>query len=275
MTKKIKKILGRTKQQSPSKPWPKEFKIGENKRPLLATMTGEPFQVARIHYDLIDKDKVQSAFAEMKCMEFDPEKNRWVWNYEAEAKSLKFQSSYDDILKKFRPIVIGSFYSPTKQHMYLDVNSFDRVIAAIPFFDKYLSRKIASLSHIQILNKLLEAIPGVVPNHNDFFGISSSEKPDNKSEIEKIATDSKLNEIERIFLLQQNIDNNLKKPIQEIESLPVHFYEDGINELSRALKMRGIIASQHWLGNLDFTYSDIFQKIFPSAHENAKTTEST
>jgi hypothetical protein len=73
MTKKIKKILGRTKQQSPSKPWPKEFKIGENKRPLLATMTGEPFQVARIHYDLIDKDKVQSAFAEMKCMEFDPE----------------------------------------------------------------------------------------------------------------------------------------------------------------------------------------------------------
>ena len=48
------------------------------------------------------------------------------------------------------PIVMGSFYFPTEDRMYLDVNSIDRAMAAIEFFDKHLSRDAASLSHLQI-----------------------------------------------------------------------------------------------------------------------------
>ena len=110
MSKKIKRFFSRNKQRKSIKTWPKEFNIGEKERPLLATMTGEPFQLVRIHYDLSCKKTIEGVFVKMKCMDFDQNLNRWVWNFYAEAKKIKLKSSYNDIPKQHRPIVIGSFF---------------------------------------------------------------------------------------------------------------------------------------------------------------------
>lgn len=263
MSNKIKRAFGRKRPHSAAKKWPKAFNADENTRPLFVTMTGEPLQLARIHYDIIDRAEIERAFAALKCMDFDPSQPRWVWNYHAEAQKLKFDTSYDGIPRKHRPIVIGSFYFPTAQRMYLDVNSFDRAIAAIPFFDKHLSRKCAFLSHIQIVNKLFQAVPGIIPRQNDFFDPLSPERPDKISSFEEIAADKTHTQAEKLALAQREMDENLKKPIEEIESLRINFYEDGIESLKGALKMRGIIAFEHWQGNVTFSFFDIFKKIIP------------
>jgi hypothetical protein len=262
MSKKIKRFFSRNKKRKSIKTWPKEFNIGENEKPLLATMTGEPFQLARIHYDLSCKKTIECVFTEMKCMDFDQNLNRWVWNYHAEAKKIKFKSSYNDIPKQHRPIVIGSFYLPTEQHMYLDVNSFDRTVEAIKFFDKHISCKVARLSHVQVVNKLFEAVPGEIPSQNDFFDSDHPEKPDGKSSLDEIAADSSLSKSEKMVLAQKNMDENLRKPMKEIESIPLHFYEEGIDSFDGALKMRHVIAVEHWSGNPAFSFHDIFQKMF-------------
>jgi len=182
MSNKIKRLIGLKKQRTT-----------EKKRPLLATMTGEPLQLARIHYDLLGEQEVERTFSRLKCMDFDPLQKRWTWNYHEEAKKLKFQSPYDAIPKEHRPIAIGSFYfRVTEQRMYLDVNSFDRAIAAIQFFDTHLNRDVASLSHIQVVNKFFEAVPGMIPRQNDYFDPGLPERPDDKSGFEELAADKTL-----------------------------------------------------------------------------------
>lgn len=262
MSKKLKRFLGRHKQQSPVKKWPEQFHADENERPLFVTMTGEPLQLARIHYDLLSKDEVERAFAALECMDFDPTLKRWTWNYHAEAKKLIFQSSYDDLPKEVRPIVIGSFYFPTEQRMYVDVNSFDRTIAAVQFFDKFVSREFALLSHVQIVNKFFQAVPGMVPSQEDFFDRFSPERPDHRTYLDEIAENTTLTRNEKIELAQQDMDEHLKEKIKEVESLSINFYEDGIESLDGALKMRKIIAFEHWRGNLAFTFVDVFKKLF-------------
>ena len=46
---------------------------------LLATMTKEPFQLARIYYDLFHKEKIQQIFSKLRCIEYDQSQDRWVW----------------------------------------------------------------------------------------------------------------------------------------------------------------------------------------------------
>jgi hypothetical protein len=52
-----------------------------------------------------------------------------------------------------------------------------------------------------------------------------------------------------------------KKPIPEAERLPTLYYEEGISGLELALRVRHIIAYQHWLGNADYCFHDLRQEI--------------
>ncbi|MBA3006771.1 MAG: hypothetical protein KJ900_02900 [Proteobacteria bacterium] len=263
MSNKLKRLLSRNKQHTPEKKWPQEFHIDENEKALLTTLTGEPLQLVRIHYDLLDKDAMEQTFSKLKCMAFDADRQRWVWHYDEEARKLKFQTPIKNLPKHVGSIVLGSFYLPTKDHLYLDVNSFDRAIEAIAFFDKHLSRTTASLSHIQIVNKFFTAIPDFVPSHDDFFAHFALEKPANTSSLDAIAADTTLSQHEKLERFQQEMDEHLKEPMKEIESFLIHCYEDGFEGLKGGLKMRHIIAFQHWQGNTDFSFFDIFQKTIP------------
>ena len=60
------------------------------------------------------------------------------------------------------------------------------------------------------------------------------------------------------------LDKKAKEPLPEIEKFPIYFYEDGISAVESILKMRKIIATEHWLGNENFSFFDLFKKIVPS-----------
>jgi hypothetical protein len=41
----------------------------------------------------------------------------------------------------------------------------------------------------------------------------------------------------------------------------VHYYEDGITSLENALRLRQIVAFEHWQGHTDYTLGDIIRKV--------------
>jgi len=133
---------------------PQYLEMKKGNKVLITTMTKEPYMLARIHYDLLDKLIIQDVFSDLRCMNYDRIKDRWVWLYEDESRKVKFSALYDEIPQERRPIVLGSFYSMNEKEMYLNVNSFDRAVKAILFFDEYFTRTAARVSDITVLNKI-------------------------------------------------------------------------------------------------------------------------
>ena len=66
---------------------------------------------------------------------------------------------------------------------------------------------------------------------------------------------------EQIRIAAEQAASLAKGPLPEIERLPVHYYEEGIHGLSLALKLRQIVALQHWLGNPGYTLFDALQAL--------------
>ncbi|WP_287563658.1 hypothetical protein [Desulfobacter sp.] len=239
---------------------------GENDgRSLLTTMTKEIYMLARLHYDLLNPEKISRVFLKLRCMKHDPVRDRWVWLYEAEAKKLKFKGTYKDIPIERRPIVLGAFFFRNKGEMILDLNSFDRAIKAVVFFDKYLPRKAAKVKDISILNKFHDGSKGFVPKHQDFFdkGLDAVIDPDGLIEDLRRATSTIEDPIEKANAAYPLMMEGFQKSISEVERMPIHFYEDGISSLKGRLSLREIIAMQHWQGNSDYSLNNVFEQILP------------
>ena len=202
----------------------------DDEKLLQATQTGEVVQPIRLYYQIVDKKRLLNRFKRLRCMDFDRVNNRWVWLYSHESKVLKFVKSYSSIPKVMHPIVIGSFFLRSGDELlFLDLRSFDRALEAIPFFDKHIDRNIARITHAAVVNRLFGVKELFPPNLDGFFC---------NSEITKTDT---------------------SKGTPEIEKFPVHFYEDGIDSITAALRMRQIMAHQHWNGNADCTLLDIIE----------------
>ena len=57
-------------------------------------------------------------------------------------------------------------------------------------------------------------------------------------------------------ILMEETERRSKQPLPEIERFPVHYYEEGIDGFTAALRLRQIVAMQHWLGNAEYTMLD-------------------
>src|SRR5215468_458816 len=126
----------------------------ESGKQLLMTMTGEMHQPIRLYYEVSDQAAVLQAFTKLRCLDEDQDNHRWVWLYHGEAKKLKFHTSYSAIPRQMRPIVLGVLHFPSAQDMTLDVRSCERATHAVVFFDRYLKRSIAQVTHAAIVNHL-------------------------------------------------------------------------------------------------------------------------
>jgi hypothetical protein len=49
--------------------------------------------------------------------------------------------------------------------------------------------------------------------------------------------------------------------LPEIERFPVHYAEDGIEGFKLALRLRQMVAMQHWLGHLEYSLGDAIQLV--------------
>lgn len=241
----------------------------------LMTMTGEPYQLARIHFEVFNRRGIAKIFSRLKCMDYDPDQKRWVWLYDGEARKLQFNWSYPSIPKEKHPIVLGSFFSRFENGMYLNVNSFDRATKAIAFFDRYFRRglirkALAKVTDIEVVNKYFRPSPGGgFPRHEDYFDKQPVTKTDPEAFMNKLETmvSSANDKEEGTRQALSYLEDSAKQPFPEKERLPTHFYEDGIEGLEASLRMRQAIAYQHWLGNTDYTYYDLIQDTLHHAPE--------
>jgi hypothetical protein len=224
---------------------------------LLATITGEFFQPVRLHYRVFDDNGVLQALNKLSCVKPDSPRQRSVWLYEDEARSLTFKLSYAQIPEKLRPVVLGSISRPTNETLVLDLRSPERAVAAIPFFDTHLPRSFAKVTEAEVANKLYSSDdPPARPE--DVFDQKPSAVRDPKAEMQRLTALVKQGRSirSRLDIALKAIQSAAAQPLPETERIPVHYYEDGIAGFQLALTLRQIVAKEHFLGNASFTLSD-------------------
>jgi hypothetical protein len=232
-------------------------------KPILATLTGEYFQPVRLHYEVFNHEGLMRAFKKLRCLDFDPTQQRWVWLYDYEAKNLQFKQSYAQIPKHLHPMVIGSIFVRDKDKMLLDLRSCERATLAVPFFDKHLPRSVAKVTDAEVANKLFSAIENQKLTPDAIFDHQVGTYRDPEAAVQRIveSTAHAQDPHEKIRIALDEMDSSAKRPLPEIERFPIHYYEDGIQSFGTALRIRQVVALQHWLGNSEYTMFDVLQSM--------------
>jgi hypothetical protein len=57
------------------------------------------------------------------------------------------------------------------------------------------------------------------------------------------------------------IEQQAQEPLPEVEEIPAHFYEDGIEGLEISLKLRQLELVERWQGNEDANMLSIIQEL--------------
>jgi hypothetical protein len=230
---------------------------------LLMTMTGEMHQPVRLYYQVFDQAAVLQAFAKLRCMDDDQDNQRWVWLYHGEAKKLKFHTSYAAIPRKMRPIVLGSFCVTHAKDMALDVRSCERATQAVVFFDRYFKRSIAHVTHAAIVNRLFPYTTGGLPELEGLFAPEQVTEMHGEELLLRAAESLKTiqDPDQRLDMAFALIEKQSQERLPDVEKFPVHFYTDGITSLENALRLRQIVAFEHWQGNTECTLGEVIKKV--------------
>jgi hypothetical protein len=236
----------------------------------MGTLTGEHFQPVRLHYRVLNHPGLLRAFEKLRCLEYDAPRKRWVWLYDHEAKTLRFQRSYAQFPKELRPIVIGAFFLRTEKTLLLDLRSYERALLAIPFFDTQLPRKLIELGDAEIVNRLFpltKANQQLTPDA--LFDAQIGTGIDPEALVQRLAeqTADVRDPEEKFKILFEDLASRVREPLPQIERLPVHYAEDGIVGFKLALQVRQIVAMQHWLGNHGYTLSDAIESLITTSFE--------
>ena len=216
-------------------------------RPLLVTTTGEPFQPARLHYTICDRRGLEACMRELECANFDKGRNRWVWLFDAEASSLKFERSWKDVSNN-GPVVLGSFYIRATGAAELYVRSIERALMAMTFFDEYIPRTVARITDMDVANRLFAA------DQRDLTPeiLFATTETDFRQQVE--VREALLANPEQMMAdFQRQLSGAERRKLPELERLPTNFYEDGIESLTQVLRLRQHLAMECWLGNRDVT----------------------
>ncbi len=239
------------------------------KKTLVTTTTGEPYQPARIYYQVFNRKTVTGALNKLRCINYDLSSDFWEWGYEFESQKLRFENSYHNIPKERRPILIGRFHFKDDETLILDVRSLDRITKALEFFDKRINRRAAIATHIVIMNKLfaVEELPNreLYPNHDFLFEHEDTKllRQQKAKEMEQVMAmlDKVEDEEEKMSILSEHLDKIAHKELPEIEELPVHHNEgkEGFLQLRLTLALRQRVAEEHWEGNKKYNLFDAIE----------------
>jgi hypothetical protein len=228
---------------------------------LLMTMTGEMHQPVRLYYEVSDQAAVLQTFTKLRCLDDDQDNHRWVWLYQGEAKKLKFHKSYSTIPRQMRPIILGAFRFPSAQDMTLDVRSWERATHAVVFLDRYLKRSIARVTHAAIVNRLFPYTSDGLPVLEDLFAQVTTIEGEAILRSMAASLQSIQDPAQRRDMAFTLMEQQSHERLPEVEKLPVHFYTDGILSLENTLRLRQIVAFEHWQGHTACTLGEVIQKV--------------
>ena len=230
---------------------------------LVVTVTGETVQPVRLYYRVKDKRAVKRVFSKLKCMDYDADRDRYVWLYQKEAKKLRFKYPYSAIPVEERPIVIGSFFYESNNEMYLETRSIERAIEGIVFFDAYIKPYMASVEAVSVINKLFSLSEHTM-DFSEYFDQEVIINPEDSA-----------NSLQAGLNQGKTLEEIVNKPLPLVERFPSYFHEDGVGPLKFVLQGRQYLAMQHWLGNTEYTLQDYIAKAINqlAEHEHQQETE--
>ena len=155
--------------------------------------------------------------------------------------------------------MIGSLFLRTKETLLLDLRSCERALLAIPFFDRHLPRRLVEVVDAEVVNRLFPATESNLKLTPDaLFDRQIGTGVDPESLVQRLAEKTAHAEDlqERLKIVIEDLTSRAKEPLPEIERFPVHYAQDGIGGFQLALRLRQIVAMEHWQGNTDYTLQD-------------------
>jgi hypothetical protein len=236
-----------------------------NKRQLLATMTGDPFQPVRLYYSIPDRSFVIKKLQSLKCLVEVPHEQCWQWLFDAESKSLRFPGGYSDVPKEKRPIVLGRISFQNNGGMLLQTNSISRAIEGAKFFGPRFGPKVVAI-RVRVVNRCFagdEGNPNVLMKtlDNNVTVIDPREAEDEfKHDFSVVRTVQDYNRVAAEFV-ERKLKNREDVPMVEDFPLAPEEETPEFRDLSITLQLRGIRALEHWNGNIHLTLAAIIKRM--------------
>jgi hypothetical protein len=235
-------------------------------RPLLCTVTGEPYQPARLYYEIPSKPFVIRLLAQLRCIAEDVEGGRWVWLYTEEAEHLTFRLPHGKLPAEVHPVVIGAFRFPKKGGMTLEVRSFERAVAAARLFGPHLGACVV-LRRARVLNRFFDAAEMVggldqLDRHLD-RNVTVIDPRKTEERMNQYLAGAKTPAEARRALDRYHEDRRRERhdvPLGEDFPLAPEEETPDFTHLAMTLQARSIRAYEHWNGNTHLTLTEIIHK---------------
>ncbi|HEV3117047.1 MAG TPA: hypothetical protein VGY58_08355, partial [Gemmataceae bacterium] len=162
--------------------------------------------------------------------------------------------------RELHPVIIGSFFLRAQDKLLLDLRSIERAVAAIVFFDKHLPRSVTRAFEAEVVNRLFPLEDARV-TPDSIFDRGNSVCMDLEAAMERMKelVAHVEDPHERLRLAVEDMLSRAKQRLPEIERFPIHYYQEGIESFTASLRMRQIVALQHWLGNTEYSLYDVIK----------------
>jgi hypothetical protein len=237
-----------------------------NKRPLLVTMTTEPFQPVRLYYSVPATAQVTRKLKSLGCMVEAPSERCWQWLFHAEAASIRFSAGgYDDVPEHKRPIVLARIRFPQQGTMTIEANSFERAVAGARFFAPRLGPEVVAM-RCRLVNRFFGAHEGqpdtLLATLDQDVTVIDPRVAEAAMKRELAGARSR-QDAERALArsLEQRLES--KEDVPMVEDFPLAPEEEtpDFEHLATTLRLRFARAVEHWRGNTHLTLTAIIVRM--------------
>lgn len=245
----------------------------QNARPLLVTMTKEPFQPVRLYYRIPARPTVINKLRGLECVVEDPTERCWQWLFHGEAKPLRFaRSGYGDVPKERQPIILGRIRFPRVGGMTLQTNSIERAVQAARFFAPHLGPRVVAM-RCRVVNRCFAADEGapdeLLKNLDRNVTVIDPRAAEAEME-EDFKGVRSMDEVER--RAAKRLEKTLKsgKDVPLVEDFPLAPEEEtsDFQHLATGLGFRFVRAMEHWHGNTHLTLTAIIVRTVEDGMRN-------
>jgi hypothetical protein len=178
-----------------------------------------------------------------------------MWQYTNEAEEIEFEKHP---VNPLNPVVLGSFVFNGPGHMYLDIHSIERALAAMSFFDTYLSRRTARISHLSVVNRLFspQNAHAFTFDHCDAVNALAEDPIAPILDILDASQIRDHDEQEKIRMIESSLNGNADTLFPKVEHIAIRFSQRKLNQLWFLLGSRQYVAIQHWKGKTRYSHAD-------------------